>query len=84
MFCYYEYNIDTYTERDVRLHINRLRDLLGGPYKPNPSAVGIDSGISFLTAVTGEIGKLLLLLSFNTSWKYLMEINDYFSHIATK
>ncbi|KAG2225941.1 hypothetical protein INT45_006637 [Circinella minor] len=46
---------DTYTERDVRLHINRLRDLLGGPYKPNPSAVGIDSGISFLTAVTGEI-----------------------------
>ncbi|KAI8144263.1 clustered mitochondria-domain-containing protein [Fennellomyces sp. T-0311] len=46
---------DTYTERDVRLHINRLRDLLGGPYKANPSAVGIDSGISYLTAVTGEI-----------------------------
>ena len=54
------HNIDSYTERDVRLHINRLRDLLGGPYKPNPSAVGIDSGISFLTAVTGEIGKPLL------------------------
>ncbi|KAI9249451.1 clustered mitochondria-domain-containing protein [Phascolomyces articulosus] len=46
---------DVYTERDVRLHINRLRDLLGGPYKPNPSAVGVDSGISFLTAVTGKI-----------------------------
>ncbi|KAI9497198.1 clustered mitochondria-domain-containing protein [Zychaea mexicana] len=46
---------DTYTERDARLHINRLRDLLGGPYKPNPSAVGIDSGVSFLTAVTGEV-----------------------------
>ncbi|KAI9487743.1 MAG: clustered mitochondria-domain-containing protein [Benjaminiella poitrasii] len=46
---------DTYTERDARLHINRLRDLLAGPYKPNPSTVGIDPAISFLTAVTGEI-----------------------------
>ncbi|CAO3629987.1 unnamed protein product [Cunninghamella echinulata] len=46
---------DVYTERDVRIHITRLRDLLGGPYKPNPSAIGIDSSISFLTAVTGEI-----------------------------
>ncbi|KAL7335666.1 Intracellular distribution of mitochondria [Mucor circinelloides] len=46
---------DNYTERDVRLHISRLRDLLGGPYKPNPSTVGIDPAISFLTAITGEI-----------------------------
>lgn len=52
--CY----LDTYTERDVRLHISRLRDLLGGPYKPNPSTVGIDPAISLLTAITGEIGKL--------------------------
>ncbi|CAO3674712.1 unnamed protein product [Rhizopus microsporus] len=44
-----------YTEHDVRLHITRLRDLLGGPYKPNPSSIGIDPAISFLTAVTGEI-----------------------------
>lgn len=46
---------DKYTERDVRLHISRLRDLLGGPYKPNPSSIGIDPAISFLTAITGEI-----------------------------
>ncbi|KAI8636869.1 clustered mitochondria-domain-containing protein [Parasitella parasitica] len=46
---------DNYTERDVRLHISRLRDLLGGPYKPNPSTIGIDPAISFLTAITGEI-----------------------------
>ncbi|ORZ01071.1 clustered mitochondria-domain-containing protein [Syncephalastrum racemosum] len=46
---------DPYTERDVRLHINRLRDLLAGPYKTDPSAVGIDAGLSFLTAVTGEV-----------------------------
>jgi protein TIF31 len=49
--------VDNYTERDVRLHISRLRDLLGGPYKPNSSTVGIDPAISFLTALTGEIGK---------------------------
>ncbi|KAI9254747.1 clustered mitochondria-domain-containing protein [Helicostylum pulchrum] len=46
---------DTYTERDVRLHVSRLRDLLGGPYKPNPSTVGIDPAISLLTAITGDI-----------------------------
>ncbi|KAI8337160.1 clustered mitochondria-domain-containing protein [Chlamydoabsidia padenii] len=46
---------DNYTERDVRLHITRLRDLLGGPYKQNTTSIGIDSSISFLTAVTGEI-----------------------------
>ncbi|CAO3579582.1 unnamed protein product [Absidia cylindrospora] len=46
---------DNYTERDVRVHITRLRDLLGGPYKQNSAAIGIDPSISFLTAVTGEI-----------------------------
>jgi protein TIF31 len=49
--------LDNYTERDVRLHITRLRDLLGGPYKQITSSIGIDSSVSFLTAVTGEIGK---------------------------
>lgn len=58
LFLFYFF-IDVYTERDVRIHITRLRDLLGGPYKPNPSAIGIDSSISFLTAVTGEIGKVI-------------------------
>ncbi|OBZ85999.1 Clustered mitochondria [Choanephora cucurbitarum] len=46
---------DNYSERDARLHITRLRDLLAGPYRPNPSAVGIDPAISFLTAVTDVI-----------------------------
>lgn len=61
-----------YTERDVRIHINRLRDLLGGPYKQNPSAAGIDGGISFLTAVTGEIGKLKvdICVCFTTTNRY--------------
>lgn len=49
--------LDKYTERDVRLHVSRLRDLLGGPYKPSPSTIGIDPAISFLTAITGVIGK---------------------------
>lgn len=53
--------IDKYTERDVRLHVSRLRDLLGGPYKPNPATVGIDPAISFLTAITGEIGKFIYI-----------------------
>jgi hypothetical protein len=30
---------------------------LGGPYKQNSAAIGIDPSLSFLTAVTGEIGK---------------------------
>jgi hypothetical protein len=57
--CFFYANgcLGTYTERDVRLHINRLRDLLAGPYKPNPSTVGIDPALSFYRAVTGEIGK---------------------------
>ncbi|KAG1469939.1 hypothetical protein G6F56_002970 [Rhizopus delemar] len=46
-----------YSEHDVKLHIARLRDLLAGPYKPNPSAVGIDASMSFLTTVTGEINE---------------------------
>ncbi|KAI8987473.1 clustered mitochondria-domain-containing protein [Mycotypha africana] len=50
---------DTYSERDVRVHISRLRDLLAGPYKPNPSSIGIDPAISFLTAVTGEIDEAI-------------------------
>lgn len=63
MFC----RLDTYTERDVRLHISRLRDLLGGPYKPNPSTIGIDPSISFLTAITGEIGTIFVNLNFDKS-----------------
>ncbi|KAI9279396.1 clustered mitochondria-domain-containing protein, partial [Umbelopsis sp. AD052] len=46
---------DKYTDRDSRIHINRLRDLLAGPYKPNPGDAGVDGGLSFLTAITGKI-----------------------------
>lgn len=53
----YGSNLDKYTDRDARIHINRLRDLLAGPYKPDPSDVGIDGGLSVLTAITGTIGK---------------------------
>lgn len=60
MTCINYIFVDNYTERDVRLHISRLRDLLGGPYKPNPSSIGIDPAVSFLTAITGEIGKVFL------------------------
>ncbi|KAI8074519.1 clustered mitochondria-domain-containing protein [Gongronella butleri] len=53
--CQFELIEDVYTEKDVRLHINRLRDLLGGPYKPSTNAIAIDASLSFLTAVTGDI-----------------------------
>lgn len=56
--------LDNYTDRDARIHINRLRDLLAGPYKPNPSDSGIDGGLSFLTTVTGKIGTVDA-----TSWR---------------
>ncbi|RUS33254.1 clustered mitochondria-domain-containing protein [Jimgerdemannia flammicorona] len=46
---------DVYTERDARIHINRLRDLMAGPHKQSPNAIGIDAGLSFLTAVTGTV-----------------------------
>ncbi|CAM0142559.1 Intracellular distribution of mitochondria [Umbelopsis sp. WA50703] len=51
---------DKYTDRDARIHINRLRDLLAGPYKPDPSDVGIDGGLSVLTAVTGTIDEEII------------------------
>ena len=52
------FTLANYTEHDVKLHITRLRDLLAGPYKSSPSSVGIDPALSYLTAVTGEIGKI--------------------------
>ena len=58
--CTYVSSLDLYTDRDSRIHINRLRDLLAGPYKPNPGDAGIDGGLSFLTAVTGKIGTAFL------------------------
>ncbi|OZJ06171.1 hypothetical protein BZG36_00998 [Bifiguratus adelaidae] len=45
---------DKYTDREARIHINRLRDLLRGPHRANATAPGIDSGLAFFTAVTGD------------------------------
>ncbi|KAJ2802575.1 Intracellular distribution of mitochondria, partial [Coemansia guatemalensis] len=35
---------DQYTEREARLHVSRLRDLLAGPVTANPEVAGLDAG----------------------------------------
>ncbi|KAF9998518.1 Intracellular distribution of mitochondria [Entomortierella chlamydospora] len=47
--------LNNYTEREARIHVNRLRDLLAGPAKLNVNAVGIDPAMSFLSTVSGPI-----------------------------
>ncbi|KAF9111321.1 Intracellular distribution of mitochondria [Mortierella sp. AM989] len=47
--------LNNYTEREARIHVNRLRDLLAGPAKLNINAVGIDPAMSFLSTVSGSI-----------------------------
>ncbi|KAF9898427.1 Intracellular distribution of mitochondria, partial [Lobosporangium transversale] len=47
--------LNNYTEREARIHVNRLRDLLAGPAKLNVNAVGIDPGLSFLSTVSGHV-----------------------------
>ncbi|KAF9971512.1 Intracellular distribution of mitochondria [Actinomortierella ambigua] len=47
--------LDNYTEREARIHINRLRDLLAGPSKQSVNAVGLDPGLSFLSTVGGHV-----------------------------
>ncbi|KAI8596765.1 clustered mitochondria-domain-containing protein [Dissophora ornata] len=47
--------LNNYTEREARIHVNRLRDLLAGPAKLNVNAVGIDPGMSFLSTVSGHV-----------------------------
>ncbi|KAF9433689.1 Intracellular distribution of mitochondria [Entomortierella beljakovae] len=47
--------LNNYTEREARIHVNRLRDLLAGPAKLNVNAVGIDPALSFLSTVSGPI-----------------------------
>ncbi|KAG0305797.1 Intracellular distribution of mitochondria [Dissophora globulifera] len=46
---------NNYTEREARIHVNRLRDLLAGPAKLNVNAVGIDPAMSFLSTVSGHV-----------------------------
>ncbi|KAJ1973474.1 Intracellular distribution of mitochondria, partial [Dimargaris verticillata] len=48
---------DAYTDREVRSHVNRLRDLLIGPYKPSVYAFGVDAGISVFSSVTGTLAE---------------------------
>ncbi|CAJ0921058.1 14866_t:CDS:10 [Entrophospora sp. SA101] len=45
---------EPYTEREARIHIMHVRELLSGPFKQSSSYVGIDPGLSFFTAVTGS------------------------------
>ncbi|KAF9426690.1 Intracellular distribution of mitochondria [Podila epigama] len=47
--------LNNYTEREARIHVNRLRDLLAGPAKVNVNAVGIDPAMSFLSTVAGPV-----------------------------
>ncbi|KAG0231375.1 Intracellular distribution of mitochondria [Actinomortierella wolfii] len=47
--------LDNYTEREARIHINRLRDLLAGPTKQSVNAVGLDPALSFLSTVSGHV-----------------------------
>ncbi|KAJ1956116.1 Intracellular distribution of mitochondria, partial [Linderina pennispora] len=40
-----------YTEREARLHVSRLRDLLAGPVAANPPAAGLDAGLSLFSSI---------------------------------
>ncbi|KAJ1658234.1 Intracellular distribution of mitochondria [Dispira simplex] len=44
---------DLYTGREVRAHVNRLRDLLIGPYKPAVYSLGVDAGASIFHSLPG-------------------------------
>ncbi|GBB98318.1 hypothetical protein RclHR1_00320013 [Rhizophagus clarus] len=43
---------EPYTEREARIHIMHVRELLVGPFKQNTSSVGIDPGLSFFSTVS--------------------------------
>ncbi|KAJ1667244.1 Intracellular distribution of mitochondria [Coemansia sp. RSA 1813] len=42
---------DQYTEREARLHVNRLRDLLVGPATANSTVAGLDAGASIFSTI---------------------------------
>ncbi|KAJ2612495.1 Intracellular distribution of mitochondria [Coemansia sp. RSA 1804] len=42
---------DQYTEREARIHVCRLRDLLVGPTTANPNVAGLDAGASIFSTV---------------------------------
>ncbi|KAJ1889445.1 Intracellular distribution of mitochondria, partial [Kickxella alabastrina] len=42
---------DQYTEREARLHVTRLRDLLVGPTTANPNIAGLDAGASIFSTI---------------------------------
>ncbi|KAI9593693.1 clustered mitochondria-domain-containing protein [Syncephalis fuscata] len=45
---------DNYTEREARIHVARLRDMLQGLARSNALAVGVDPSLACFTAVTGD------------------------------
>ncbi|KAJ2804987.1 Intracellular distribution of mitochondria, partial [Coemansia furcata] len=42
---------DQYTEREARVHVSRLRDLLDGAATANPNVAGLDAGVSVFSTV---------------------------------
>ncbi|KAJ2009967.1 Intracellular distribution of mitochondria, partial [Coemansia sp. S85] len=42
---------DQYTEREARVHVSRLRDLLGNMATANPMVAGLDAGVSVFSTV---------------------------------
>ncbi|KAI8320743.1 hypothetical protein GQ54DRAFT_238561, partial [Martensiomyces pterosporus] len=42
---------DQYTEREARLHVGRLRDLLAGPTTADPLVAGLDAGASIFSTI---------------------------------
>lgn len=48
---------DVYTEREARIHVVRLRDLLSAPVTANPTVAGLDAGASLFSTVKYPNGK---------------------------
>ncbi|KAJ1921447.1 Intracellular distribution of mitochondria [Tieghemiomyces parasiticus] len=46
---------DPYTEREVRSHVCRLRDLLVGPYRPSVYSLGIDAGATIYSSLEATL-----------------------------
>ncbi|KAJ1993839.1 Intracellular distribution of mitochondria [Coemansia spiralis] len=47
---------DQYTEREARIHVSRLRDLLVGPTTANPNVAGLDAGTSIFSTIKYPAG----------------------------
>ena len=48
--------LEAYNDREVRVHITRLRELLTN-FQPAVPTLGVDQAIAYLPAVGGNVGK---------------------------